>query len=230
MHGGGPKVVAGLKIPEEYTQENLQLLEKGIPNMVHHINTIRTSGINPVVCINTFHTDTKNEIAMVRKAAEEAGARCAISSHWANGGDGALEFADVVKEACEDTSDFKFLYPLEMKLRDRVEKIAKVVYGADGVAWTPDAEKKAKMLEDDPKYGDFATMMVKTHLSLTHDPAIKGVPKGWMLPIRDVLIYSGAKFLCPCAGTISLMPGTSSDPAFRRVDVDTKTGKVKGIF
>jgi formyltetrahydrofolate synthetase len=230
MHGGGPKVVAGLKLPEEYTKENLGLLEKGLPNMVHHINTIRTSGINPVVCINAFHTDTKDEIAMVRKAAEEAGARCALSTHWADGGDGALELADVVKEACEDTNDFDFLYPLEMKLRDRVEKIAKVVYGADGVAWTPDAEKKAKMLEDDPQYADYATMMVKTHLSLTHDPALKGVPKGWTLPIRDVLIYSGAKFLCPCAGTISLMPGTSSDPAFRRVDVDTKTGKVQGIF
>jgi formate--tetrahydrofolate ligase len=230
MHGGGPKVVAGLKLPEEYTKENLGLLEKGLANMVHHINTIRTSGINPVVCINAFHTDTKDEIAMVRKAAEQAGARCALSTHWANGGDGALELADVVKEACEDESKFEFLYPLEMKLRDRVEKIAKVVYGADGVSWTPEAENKAKMLESDDKYDEYATMMVKTHLSLTHDPALKGVPKGWTLPIRDVLIYSGAKFLCPCAGTISLMPGTSSDPAFRRVDIDTKTGKVQGIF
>ncbi|MFH1293801.1 MAG: formate--tetrahydrofolate ligase [Pseudomonadota bacterium] len=230
MHGGGPKVVAGLKLPEEYTKENLGLLEKGIPNMVHHINTIRTAGINPVVCINAFHTDTKDEIAMVRKAAEQAGARCALSTHWADGGDGALEFADVVKEACEDTNEFKFLYPLETKLRDRVEKIAKVVYGADGVAWTPEAEAKAKMLEADSKYDDYATMMVKTHLSLTHDPAIKGVPKGWTLPIRDILIYSGAKFLCPCAGAISLMPGTSSNPAFRKVDVDTETGKVQGIF
>ena len=230
MHGGGPKVVAGLKLAEEYTNENLGLLEKGLPNMVHHIHTIRESGINPVVCINSFHTDTKDEIAMVRKAAEEAGAMVAASSHWADGGDGALEFADVVKEACETEPDFKFLYPLEMKLRDRVEKIAKVVYGADGVAWTPEAEAKAKMLEDDSKYDDYTTMMVKTHLSLTHDPAVKGVPKGWTLPIRDVLIYSGSKFLCPCAGAISLMPGTSSDPAFRRVDVDTKTGKVQGIF
>ncbi len=230
MHGGGPKVVAGLKLAEEYTNENLGLLEKGLPNMVHHIHTIRESGINPVVCINSFHTDTKDEIAMVRKAAEEAGAMVAASTHWADGGDGALEFADVVKEACETEPDFKFLYPLEMKLRDRVEKIAKVVYGADGVAWTPEAEAKAKMLEGDSKYNDYATMMVKTHLSLTHDPTIKGVPKGWTLPIRDVLIYSGSKFLCPCAGAISLMPGTSSDPAFRRVDVDTKTGKVQGIF
>jgi len=230
MHGGGPKVVAGLKLPEEYTKENLELLEKGLSNMVHHINTIRESGINPVVCINSFYTDTKDEIAMVRKAAEDAGARCALSTHWADGGDGALEFADVVKEACETEPEFKFLYPLEMKLRDRVDKIAKVVYGADGVAWTADAEAKAKMLEADSKYDDYATMMVKTHLSLTHDPAVKGVPKGWTLPIRDVLIYSGSKFLCPCAGAISLMPGTSSDPAFKRVDVDTKTGKVEGIF
>jgi methylenetetrahydrofolate dehydrogenase (NADP+)/methenyltetrahydrofolate cyclohydrolase/formyltetrahydrofolate synthetase len=230
MHGGGPKVVAGIPLPEEYNKENLGLLEKGIPNMVHHINIIKTSGINPVVCINSFHTDTKDEIAMVRKAAEAAGARCALSSHWADGGDGALELADVVKEACEDKNDFKFLYPVEMKLRERVEKIAKVVYGADSVAWNPEAEAKAKGFESDSKYDDYATMMVKTHLSLTHDPAIKGVPKGWALPIRDILIYSGAKFLCPCAGTISLMPGTSSDPAFRKVDVDVNTGKVMGLF
>jgi methylenetetrahydrofolate dehydrogenase (NADP+)/methenyltetrahydrofolate cyclohydrolase/formyltetrahydrofolate synthetase len=230
MHGGGPKVVAGLPLPDAYTKEDLKTLEKGLPNMIHHINTIRTAGINPVVCINAFHTDTKDEIAMVRKAAEAAGARCAVSTHWAEGGDGALELADTVMDACNQKNEFKFLYPLETKLRDRVEKIAKVVYGADGVSWTPDAEAKAKMLENDPQYADFMTMMVKTHLSLTHDPALKGVPKGWTLPVRDVLIYSGAKFLCPCAGTISLMPGTSSDPAFRRVDVDVKTGKVTGLF
>jgi methylenetetrahydrofolate dehydrogenase (NADP+)/methenyltetrahydrofolate cyclohydrolase/formyltetrahydrofolate synthetase len=230
MHGGGPKVVAGLPLPDAYTKEDLKSLEKGLPNMLHHINTIRTAGINPVVCINSFHTDTKDEIAMVRKAAEAAGARCALSSHWANGGDGALELADTVMEACKEKNEFKFLYPLEMKLRERVDKIAKTVYGADGVAWTPEAEEKAKAFEKDPKYDEYSTMMVKTHLSLTHDPARKGVPKGWSLPIRDVLIYSGAKFLCPMAGTISLMPGTSSDPAFRKVDVDVKTGTVSGLF
>jgi len=230
MHGGGPKVVAGLPLPDAYTKEDLGLLEKGLPNMEHLIGVIRESGINPVVCVNCFHTDTKDEIAMVRKAAEAAGARCAVSTHWADGGDGALELADVVKEACEDSNHFKFLYPNEMKLRERVNKIAKVVYGADGVAWTPEAEAKAKKFEADPKYDEYATMMVKTHLSLTHDPALKGVPKGWTLPIRDVLIYSGAKFLCPCAGAITLMPGTSSDPAFRKVDVDTSTGKVQGLF
>jgi len=230
LHGGGPKVVAGIALPEEYTKENLALVEKGTVNMVHCINIIRKAGINPVVCINAFHTDTKDEIAIVRKAAEAAGARCALSEHWAKGGDGALEFADAVMDACKEESQFKFLYPLEMKLRDRVAMVAKEVYGADGVAWTPEAEAKAKMLENDSKYNDYATMMVKTHLSLTHDPTIKGVPKGWTLPIRDVLIYSGAKFLCPCAGAISLMPGTSSNPAFRRIDVDTDTGAVSGLF
>ena len=230
MHGGGPKVVAGLALPEEYTKENVGLVEKGVANMVHCIEVIRKSGMNPVVCINAFHTDTKAEIAMVRKYAEKAGARCALSTHWADGGDGALELADAVIDACNDKSKFKFLYPLEMKLRDRVAKVAKEVYGADGVSWTAEAEAKAKMLEGNPKYADYATMMVKTHLSLTHDPTRKGVPKGWTLPVRDVLIYSGAKFLCPVAGTITLMPGTSSNPAFRRIDVDVKTGKTKGLF
>ncbi len=230
MHGGGPKVVAGKALADEYTKENIGLLEQGCENMVHHINTIRKAGINPVVCVNRFYTDTDAEVAVVRKAAEAAGARCAESKHWELGGEGALEFADTVIEACEEENNFAFLYPLEMKLRDRVEKIATEVYGADGVSWSPEAEAKAKMLEGDSKYDDYATMMVKTHLSLTHDPVIKGVPKGWTLPIRDILIYSGAKFLCPCAGTISLMPGTGSNPAFRRIDVDTDTGKVSGLF
>ncbi|MEE8472842.1 MAG: formate--tetrahydrofolate ligase [Dehalococcoidia bacterium] len=230
MHGGGPKVVAGLALPESYAKEDLGLLEKGLPNMLHHINTIRASGINPVVCINVFHTDTKAEIALVRKAAEAAGARCAESTHWANGGDGAVELADAVVEACKDENDFNFLYPLEMKLRDRVDKIAKLVYGADGVDWAPEALAKAKTFEADAQYDEYTTMMVKTHLSLTQDPTIKGAPKGWTLPIRDVLIYSGAKFLCPCAGAITLMPGTSSNPAFKKVDVDTSSGKVQGLF
>jgi len=230
MHGGGPAVVPGLAIPSEYSQENLKLLEQGLCNLEHHIRIIRRSGMNPVVCINSFSRDTKDEIALVRKAAEAAGARCAVSDHWARGGEGALELADVVVDACKDKSELRFLYPLEMKLRDRVEMIAHEVYGADGVAWTAEAEAKAKMLESDPKYDDYVTLMVKTHLSLTHDPALKGVPKGWILPIRDVLIYSGSKFLCPCAGSISLMPGTSSNPGFRRVDVDVKTGEVTGLF
>ncbi|MCG8400260.1 MAG: formate--tetrahydrofolate ligase [Firmicutes bacterium] len=230
MHGGGPQVVAGRPLPEDYVKENVGLVEKGCDNMVHHINTIRKAGINPVVCVNAFHTDTKDEIAAVRRAAEAAGARCALSEHWAKGGDGALELADAVIDACNDSVDFKFLYPLDMPLRQRVEVIAREVYGADGVTWTPEAEAKAKKFEENPEYKDFATMMVKTHLSLSSDPAKKGVPKGWVLPVRDVLIFAGAKFLCPMTGTISLMPGTSSDPAYRRIDVDTETGKVMGLF
>jgi formate--tetrahydrofolate ligase len=230
MHGGGPKVVAGKPLDDAYTRENVELVEKGCENMVHLINVIRKAGINPVVCINRFYTDTDEECKVVRRIAEAAGARCAESKHWELGGDGALEFADAVIDACNEENDFKFLYPLEMKLRDRVDVIAREVYGADGVDWQPEANAKAEMLENDPKYADFATMMVKSHLSLSHDPTKKGVPKGWRLPIRDVLIYSGAKYLCPCAGTISLMPGTSSNPAFRRIDVDTDTGKVTGLF
>jgi formate--tetrahydrofolate ligase len=230
MHGGGPAVVAGKAMDEAYTQENLELVEKGCANMVHMIGVIRKAGINPVVCINRFYTDTDAECAVVRKAAEAAGARCAESKHWELGGEGALEFVDTVIEACEEENDFQFLYPLDMKLRDRVDTIAREVYGADGVDWSPEAASKAQMLEDDPYYADFATMMVKSHLSLSHDPTKKGVPTGWRLPIRDVLIYSGAKFLCPCAGTISLMPGTSSNPAFRRIDVEPESGKVTGLF
>jgi len=229
MHGGGPRVVPGVALPDAYKKPNVELVEKGCANLLHHINTIRTAGINPVVCINSFPTDTKEEVAVIRKAAEAAGARCSVSTHFANGGDGALELADAVKEACKEKNNFKFLYPNEMKLRERVDKIAKVVYGATGVSWSPEAEAKAKAFEADSQYDDYTTMMVKTHLSLTHDPTVKGVPKGWTLPIRDILIYSGAKFLCPMAGTISLMPGTGSDPAFRKVDVDVKTGRVKGL-
>jgi formate--tetrahydrofolate ligase len=229
MHGGGPKVTPGVAIPEAYKKPAPELVEKGCENLVHHINIIRAAGINPVVCINSFPTDTKEETNIVRKAAEKAGARYAVSTHYAQGGAGALELADAVKAACKQKNDFKFLYPMEMKLRDRVAQVAKVVYGADGVSWNAAATEKARAFEADPKYNDFATMMVKTHLSLTHDPTLKGVPKGWTLPIRDILIYSGAKFLCPVAGDISLMPATGSDPAFRKIDVDVKTGKVKGM-
>jgi formate--tetrahydrofolate ligase len=153
-----------------------------------------------------------------------------MSEHWLKGGEGALELTDAVTDACEEKADFKFLYPLELPLRERVDRIAREVYGADGVTWMPEAEEKAKAFEANPAYKNFNTMMVKTHLSLTHDPTLKGVPKGWKLPVRDVLLFSGAQFLCPMTGTITLMPGTSSDPAYRRVDVDVKTGNVSGLF
>jgi len=220
----------GKPIPKEYFQENLAWLEDGMANLLHHVGTVKKAGINPVVAINAFHSDTKAEIEMIRKMAEQAGARVALSRHWQYGGEGALELADAVLDACNDQVHFKFLYEMDTPLRKRLELIAKEVYGADGVSFAPEAEAKLKQFDADPKFRDYATMMVKTHLSLTHDPTLKGVPKGWTLPIRDFLVYGGSRFICPVAGNISLMPGTGSDPAYRRVDVDVQTGRVKGLF
>lgn len=230
MHGGGPRVVPGSPLPEEYTKENLELLDKGIENMVHMIDVVYKSGIKPVVCINCFPTDTKDEIALVKKRAEEAGARCAPSTQFMDGGDGALELADAVIDACEEKPKFDFLYSMDKTLRERVDIIAREVYGADGVDWSSDAEKKLENVDSDPQFKDYATMMAKTHLSLSYEPSWKGVPKGWRLPVRDLYIYSGAKFLVPVAGTIPFMPGTSSSPAYTKVDVNPETGKVSGLF
>jgi formate--tetrahydrofolate ligase len=230
MHGGGPRVTPGFSLAPEYTKENLTLLEKGIPNLIHHIRTVKMSGMKPVVCINSFSTDTKEEVALVKKYAEAEGARFALSEHWLKGGEGALELADAVIDACEEKVEFQFLYPLEMPLRERVELIATKIYGANTVLWIPAAEAKLNKLQADPGKKDYFTMMVKTHLSLSHDPELKGVPTGWRLPVRDILVFTGAQFLCPVTGDISLMPGTGSDPAFRRVDVDMETGRVTGLF
>ncbi|MHC4619415.1 MAG: formate--tetrahydrofolate ligase [Planctomycetota bacterium] len=225
MHGGGPAVKPGLPLAEEYTKENLELIEKGCENLIAHIETVKKSGVKPVVCINSFYTDTKDEIELVRKVAEQNGALAAYSAHWLKGGDGAIELAEAVIEACKEKNHFKFLYELGTPLRKQVELIATEVYGADGVEFTPEATQKAEALEANPDFKQFGTCMVKTHLSLSHDPDLKGRPRNWKLPIRDFLVYKGAGFVVPLAGTIKLMPGTSSDPAFRRIDVDLKTGK-----
>ncbi len=230
MHGGGPTVKPGLPLAQEYTRENLQLVEKGCENLIAHIETVKKSGVTPVVCINSFHTDTKDEIELVRKVAEQNGALAAYSEHWLKGGDGAIELAEAVMEACKEKNEFKFLYKLGTPLRKQVELIATEVYGADGVDYTPEATEKAEALEANPDFQKFGTCMVKTHLSLSHDPDIKGRPRNWKLPIRDFLVYKGAGFVVPLAGTIKLMPGTGSNPAFRRIDVDLKTGKVTGLF
>jgi formyltetrahydrofolate synthetase len=233
VNSGALPCPPGKPVPKEYfsaTKETLKWLEEGVENAVHHVRTIKKAGINPVVCINSFHFDSDEEHQVIRRACEAEGARVAVSKHWQFGGEGALEFADAVMDACKEKPKFKFLYPNELPLRQRVELIAKEVYGADGVDFAPEAVAKAKKFEADPKYNEYATMMVKTHLSLTHDPTKKGTPKGWRLPVRDFLVYGGAKFICPVCGAISLMPGTGSDPAYRRVDVDVKTGKVTGLF
>lgn len=229
-HGGAPIPVPGKPMPEEYTGENVGWVEKGCDNLIQHINTVKKAGINPVVCVNAFYTDTDNEIKAVRRIAEQAGARVAVSKHWQFGGEGALELADTVIDACNEPNNFKFLYELDITLRHRIEMIAKEVYGADGVDYTPEALAKAKKMEEDPETAKLGICMVKTHLSLTDNPNLKGVPKDWKLSIRDILTYKGAGFVVPVAGAIKLMPGTASDPAYRRVDVDTSTGKVKGLF
>ncbi len=230
MHGGGPTVKPGIPLAEEYTTENLKLVEEGCQNLIAHIETVKKSGVTPVVCVNGFYTDTKDEIALVRKIAEQNGAMAAVSQHWLSGGDGAIELAEAVVDACEKPNDFKFLYELETPLRKRIELIAKEVYGADGVTYSDEALEKAKAMEADPVSKTLGTCMVKTHLSLSHDPDLKNRPKGWKLPIADILVYKGAGFIVPVAGTIKLMPGTASNPAYRRIDVDVETGKVQGLF
>lgn len=229
-HGGAPVPVPGRPLDPCYKEENVGWVEKGVENLIHHINTVKKAGINPVVCINHFYTDTDAEVKAVRKLAEKAGARVALSQHWLKGGDGALELADAVTDACNQPNNFKFLYELNVPLRTRIEMIAEQVYGADGVDFTPEALTKVKVLENDPDISKLGTCMVKTHLSITDNPQLKGAPKGWRLRIRDILVFKGAGFVVPMAGDIKLMPGTSSDPAFRRVDVDVTTGKVKGVF
>jgi formate--tetrahydrofolate ligase len=230
MHGGGPVVKPGKPLDKAYTEEELTLLEAGCSNLIAHIDIVRKSGATPVVCINGFYTDTQAEHDLVRRIAEEHGARCAVSEHWEKGGEGAVELAEAVVAACEEEHNFDFLYDLDLPLKERVEKIAVELYGADGVDWSEDAEKKIQQFQNDPEAAAMGTCMVKTHLSLSHDPDLKGRPNGWRLPIRDVLIYKGAGFVVPVAGDIKLLPGTGSNPGFRKIDVDTSTGKVTGLF
>ena len=229
MHGGGPAVKPGIPLAEEYTKENLKLLEKGCENLIAHIETVKKSGVHPIVCINSFRTDTKAETKLVRKIADQNGALAAVSEQWLKGGEGAIELAEAVIAACNKKTRFRFLYEPDTPLRKRIEIIAKEVYGAKGVTYTDDALKKAKALEADPQAKKLGTCMVKTHLSLSHDPDIKGRPRHWELPIRDIMVYKGAGFIVPVAGAIKLMPGTASSPAFRHIDVDVNTGKVHGI-
>ena len=229
-HGGAPVPVPGKAMPEEYSTENVEWVAKGCDNLIHHIRNVRKAGISPVVCINAFYSDTDAEIAKVRELSEAEGARVALSRHWEQGGDGAIEFAETVIEACEEKTEFKFLYELDMPLKERIELIAKEVYGADGVDYSNEANAALARMQADPELCKLGMCMVKTHLSLSDNPALKGVPTGWRLNIREVLTYGGAGFIVPVAGTISLMPGTGSNPAFKRVDVDVETGKVEGVF
>lgn len=230
MHGGGPAVKPGAALDPAYREENVDLVVKGCENLIAHIETVKKSGIRPVVCINSFYTDTPAEQDAIRKVAEQHGAFCAVSEHWQKGGAGARELAEKVINACEEPNDFQFLYDWDMPQKERIHKIATEVYGADGVSYTPQAEKKLAEIQASPEANQLGTCMVKTHLSLSHEPAEKGRPRGWTLPVDDVLVYHGAGFVVPVAGTIKLMPGTASNPAYRGIDVNVETGKVTGLF
>ena len=229
-HGGAPKVKAGLPIDPVYTTENLDLLAKGCDNLLAHIDIIRRSGVQPVVCLNAFHTDTQKERDLVRSMAEKAGAAFAVSDHWLKGGEGAVELAEAVMKACEAPNRFEFLCDLAEPLKDRIEKQVKEVYGGDGVDFEPEALAKLERYQADPEIAKLPVCIAKTQYSLSHDPNLLGRPKGWRMPVKDVLIYRGAGLLVPVAGEIKLMPGTSASPAYRRIDVDVETGKVRGLF
>ena len=210
--------------------ENLDLLRKGCDNLLAHIDIIRRSGVQPVVCLNAFYTDTPAERALVREIAEKAGASFAVSDHWLKGGAGALELAEAVVAACDQPNVFAFLSSDDEPLAARTEALVKEVYGGDGVDWSDEAKAKLEALQADPETAKLPICMAKTQYSLSHDPKLLGRPKGWRLPVRDVLIYKGAGLVVPVAGEIKLMPGTSASPAYRRIDVDVETGHVHGLF
>ncbi len=231
MHGGGPKVVAGKPLDNAYIQENLELLRAGMPNLLHHIQSARKFGIPVVVAVNSFATDTEAELDLIRKMSiEEGGAVDAVvSRHWEFGGEGAVDLAKAVVKASELPSQFKFLYPLEWTIKQKIEAIAREIYGADGVDYSELAEQR---IEEYTRLGfdKLPICMAKTHLSLSHDATLKGVPKGFRIPIRDVRASVGAGFIYPLLGEMSTMPGLPTRPAFYDVDLDLETGRVTGLF
>ncbi len=230
MHGGGPKVVAGKPLDVAYTEENLDLLRKGLPNLERHIQNALKFGVNVVVAINKFSSDTPAELELVRRAAIEAGAVDAVvSTHWMDGGAGALALAEAVVKASQLPSHFRFLYPLDIPIKEKIEIICREIYGADGVDFLPEAEKKIELYTR-LGFDTLPICMAKTHLSFTHDPAIKGAPTGFRIPIRDIRASVGAGFLYPLVGEMRTMPGLPTRPVFYDVDIDLNTGRVVGLF
>lgn len=229
MHGGGPRVVPGRPLDPAYTQENLELLEKGLANLEANIKIAKLFGIPVVVAVNRFPSDTERELGLVRKSAEQFGAEAAVESRvWAEGGKGGAELAEAVVQACEKPSNFEFLYPLDLPIKEKIETIATKVYGADGVDCSAEAEEKIQLYTR-LGYDKLPICMAKTHLSLSHDPNWKGVPRNYRLPIRDVRASVGAGFLYPLCGEMRTMPGLPSKPAFMAVDIDEE-GRVVGLF
>jgi methylenetetrahydrofolate dehydrogenase (NADP+)/methenyltetrahydrofolate cyclohydrolase/formyltetrahydrofolate synthetase/formate--tetrahydrofolate ligase len=228
-HGGGPAVVPGKPLPSEYTEENLDLLKKGMSNLIAHINIVKRYGVPAVVAINAFPSDTQAEWELIRNEAIKAGAVDAIvTKHWADGGDGAIDLAKAVEKAANLPSDFQLLYPDELPLTGKIETIAAEVYGADGVDYSDSAKHQLEALEKQG-FGALPICMAKTQYSLSHDPKLKGAPKGWKLPIKEVRLAAGAGFVYPLCGDISTMPGLPSKPAFMGIDVDDD-GNVSGLF
>ena len=230
MHGGAGNVVAGKPLPKELVEENLAALEKGSGNLAAHIRIARLFGVPVVVAVNRFATDTDKETKFLEKAARDAGAyRAVMTDHWARGGAGAEDLARATLEACEQKKEFRFLYELDTPIRDKIEILATKVYGAEGVDFLGAAEKKLKLYTD-LGYGKLPICMAKTHLSLSHEPSWKGVPRNFRLPVRDIRASVGAGFLYPLCGDMRTMPGLPSRPAFEAVDLDLETGRVKGLF
>jgi methylenetetrahydrofolate dehydrogenase (NADP+)/methenyltetrahydrofolate cyclohydrolase/formyltetrahydrofolate synthetase len=230
MHGGGPRVVAGKQLDSAYTDENLDLLRAGLGNLQHHIKNARGFGVNVVVAVNSFATDTPAEVDLVRQAALEAGAEDAIvCTHWMEGGKGAEKLAEAVVKAAEKPTNFHFLYPLDISIKEKIEIICKQIYGADGVEYLPEAEAKIELYTR-LGFDKLPLNMAKTHLSLSHDPNLKGVPKGFIVPIRDIRASVGAGFLYPLLGEMRTMPGLPTRPVFYDVDLDLDTGRVLGLF
>jgi formyltetrahydrofolate synthetase len=229
MHGGGPKVVAGKPLAHAYTQENLELLEMGCSNLLRLIGNARSFGIPVVVAVNRFKDDTTAEIDLVRRVSIAAGAESAVmTDHWAQGGAGAVELAKAVVAACDKPAEFRFLYPLDMSIKEKIETIVVKMYGGAGAEYSPEAEKKIALYTRQG-FDKLPICMAKTHLSLSHDPNLKGAPTGFIVPVRDVRASVGAGFLYPLLGTMSTMPGLSTRPGYYEIDLDVNTGRVIGL-
>jgi len=229
MHGGGPTVRPGIPLDEAYTKEDLPLLEKGLCNLGVHINNALKFGIPVVVAVNAFRDDTEAELEMIREYAVGQGAEdSVVTTHWANGGEGAAKLAEAVVSACEKPSNFKFLYPLDWSIKEKIDKIAVDIYGADSVTYEPLAEKQIENYER-AGFGNLPICMAKTHLSLSHDPTLKGAPTGFAVPVREVRASVGAGFIYPLIGNMSTMPGLATHPAFMDIDVGEE-GEVVGLF
>lgn len=229
-HGGAPDIKATASLPEEYTTSRPDLVEAGCENLAAHIDTIKKSGIRPVVCINAFYTDSQDEIDVIRKTAEDNGAYVAVSNHWLEGGSGAIELAEAVVAAADEPNHFKCLYNTDDSTTDKIEIIAKEVYGAKDVSYSDKAKAKLDIIAKDKELAGCSICIAKTQMSISHDPSLKGRPTGWTLPVQDILIYAGAELIVPVTGAIKLMPGTGSTPAFRGIDVNTDTCEVTGMF